>query len=89
MKFLKYIKKTGEYDILYTDETGFDKYLYRERGLVKKGEKVFGKILGRKFQRRTSLVAGLIDNEFFVSMIYKDTMKSDLFEEWFERMLIP
>lgn len=25
-------KKTGEYDILYTDETGFDKYLYRERG---------------------------------------------------------
>lgn len=22
-------------------------------------------------------------------MIYKDTMKSDLFEEWFERMLIP
>lgn len=35
------------------------------------------------------MVAGLIDNEFFAPMIYKDTMKSDLFEEWFEKMLIP
>ena len=44
-------RKLGEYNILYTDETGFDKYLYRERGWAKKGEKVFGKIFGRKFQR--------------------------------------
>lgn len=31
----------------------------------------------------------MIDNDFFSPMIYQDTMKSDLFEEWFEKMLIP
>ena len=53
-----------------------------------RGEKVYEKISGRRFER-TSIVAGQVDGEFIAPMIYKESMTSDFFVEWFKTQLLP
>ncbi|KYQ26562.1 transposase, partial [Streptococcus pneumoniae] len=50
--------------------------------------KVYEKISGRRFER-TSIVAGQVDGEFIAPMIYKKSMTSDFFVEWFKTQLLP
>ncbi|VMW64638.1 degenerate transposase [Streptococcus pneumoniae] len=70
------------------DETGIDRYLYRPYARAPRGEKVYEKISGRRFER-TSIVAGQVDGEFIAPMIYKKSMTSDFFVEWFKTQLLP
>ena len=74
--------------IVYIDETGIDRYLYRPYARVPRGEKVYEKISGRRFERN-SIVAGQVDGEFIAPMIYKESMMSDFFVEWFKTQLLP
>lgn len=74
--------------IVYIDETGIDRYLYRPYAGAPRGEKVYEKISGRRFER-TSIVAGQVDGEFIAPMIYKKSMTSDFFVEWFKTQLLP
>ena len=69
--------------VVYIDETGIDRCLYRPHARAPKGEKVYEKISGRRFER-TSIVAGQVDGEFIAPMIYKESMTSDLFVKWFK-----
>ena len=59
--------------VVYIDETGMDRYLYRPYVRAPRGEKVYEKISGRHFER-TSIVAGQVDREFIAPMIYKESM---------------
>ena len=63
--------------VVYIDETGIDRYLYRPYARAPRGEKVYEKISGRRFER-TSIVTGQIDGEFIAPMIKKESMTSDL-----------
>ena len=74
--------------VVYIGETGIDRYLYRPYALAPRGEKVYEKIIGRHFER-TSIVAGQVDGEFIAPMIYKESMMSDFFVEWFKTQLLP
>ena len=74
--------------VVYIDETGVDRYLYRPYARAPRGEKVYEKISGRRFER-TSIVAGQVDGEFIASMIYKKSMTSNFFVEWFKTQLLP
>ncbi|SNI25147.1 degenerate transposase [Streptococcus pneumoniae] len=62
--------------IVYIDETGIDRYLYRPYAGAPRGEKVYEKISGRRFEQ-TSIVAGQVDGEFIAPMIYKESMMSN------------
>ena len=68
--------------VVYIDETGIDRYLYLYRPYARapRGEKVYEKISGRRFER-TSIVAGQVDGEFIAPMIYKESMTSNFFVE--------
>ena len=77
-----------DFPVVYIDETGIDRYLYRSYARVPRGEKVYEKINGRRFER-TSIVAGQVDGEFIAPMIYKESMTSDFFVELFKRRLLP
>jgi len=77
-----------EATIVYVDESGIDEHYHRERGRAPVGEKVFGDIPGRKFQR-TSIVAGLIDGKLVAPFQYSGTTDSALFEHWLENQLLP
>ena len=77
-----------DFPVVYIDETGIDRYLYHPYARAPRGEKVYEKISGRRFER-TSIVAGQVDGEFIAPMIYKESMTSDFFVEWFKRQLLP
>jgi len=53
-----------------------------------KGQRVFGKISGRKY-KRTSIVAGQSKNGIVAPLQYSGTMDSTLFLFWFTNILLP
>ena len=69
------------------DPEEFDEYYYRECGWSKRGISVEGKKRGFRYSR-INLVAGKIGDVLIGSMIYKETMKSEFFEEWFREILL-
>ena len=85
--FLKRIGQTDPATIVYVDEMGIDNFLYREYARAPKGQKVPGKISGKKF-RRTNIVAGKCGNKVFAPLQYQGSTDSQLFEYWFENMLL-
>ncbi len=76
-----------EENIAYVDETGIDRYLYREYGYAPGGQLVHGRIKGRKYER-TSLVAAQMGKEILVPCQYTGTMNHEMFEDWFENHLL-
>ena len=50
------IKDIPPEKIAYVDECGIDTYLYREYGYASRGQQVFGRISGRRYQR-----CGIVD----------------------------
>ena len=74
--------------IVYIDETRIDRYLYSPDARAPRGEKVYEKISGWRFER-TSIVAGQVDGEFIASMVYKESMMSDFFVKWFKTQFLP
>lgn len=82
------ISKICKDKIAYVDETGLDKYYYREYAYAPKGQAVHSKISGRKFER-TNIIAAQVGKEIVAPMQYKGTTDSMLFEYWFEHCLLP
>ena len=74
-------------EIIYIDETGFDEYYYREYGWSKRGVSIEGRKSGLRYSR-INLVAGKIGNALIGSMIYRQTMESEFFEEWFREIFL-
>ena len=87
-KYLEEIKDIPTDEIVYIDETGISTCIYREYGYAPRGEKVYAKISGKKFQR-TNIVSGKIGNKIIAPMQYNGTTDSVLFEFWFENCLLP
>ncbi len=70
------------------DETGIDRYLYREYGYAPKGEPVHGLIHGRRYAR-TGIVAAKMGDEVIAPCCYQGTMNHVMFEYWFKYQLLP
>ena len=73
---------------IYVDETGIQKYIYREYGYAPKGEKIHAEIYGRKF-KRVNIVAAKFAGKLIAPMQYRQSMTGSLFEFWFEHFLLP
>jgi transposase len=67
----------------YVDETGIDRYIYRDKVRAKRGEKVYTKVRGKKFER-LSIVAGKCGEHIVAPLVFSGTANSVLFEQWFE-----
>ena len=63
-----------------------DTYFYREHAWAVRGEKVYAKVAGRKYER-TSIVAGKCGKSVISALQYSGTMDSNLFEFWFKEIL--
>ena len=87
-EFLDILDNLKDLSVVYIGETGIDRYLYRPYARAPRGKKVYEKISGRRFER-TSIVSGQVDGEFIAPMIYKESMTSDFFVEWFKTQLLP
>ena len=67
-EFLDILNRLKDLPVVHIDETGIDRYLYRPSARAPRGEKVYEKISGRRFER-TSIVTGQVDGEFIAPMI--------------------
>ena len=74
--------------IVYIDETGIDTYLYRHKARAPRGEKVYDKVSGRRFER-ISVVAGQIGSKIIAPLLYHGTMTAELFIKWYQEQLLP
>jgi transposase len=71
----------------YVDESGINKYLYREYGYALRGVKVYGKVQGKKFER-LNIVAAKCGDKIIGQCEYRCNMNSALFELWFCEVLL-
>ena len=85
--FQRRIKRISAKKLIYVDECGIDKYLYREYGRALRGQPVMGKISGKKFNR-TNIVAGICQGKWVAPRQYDGSADSNLFEFWFENCLL-
>ena len=69
------------------DETGIERYLYREYGYGPRGQLVYDRIKGCKYMR-SSIVAAQMGNEILAPCQYTGTMNHELFEKWFQEHLL-
>jgi transposase len=73
---------------VYVDETGFDAPLMREYGYAPIGKKIIGEHTGKRFAR-TSLIAGLKENNPLAPMEFKGYCDTTVVLTWVKDMLIP
>ena len=67
---------------------GIDTFIFREYAYSKRGSKVTGRILGKKY-KRCGLVAGKLGKTIIAPFRYDGSMDSALFEHWFENCFMP
>ena len=85
------MKELAQYrpeQIAYVDESGIDSYLYREYGWSPRGQRLIGKISGRRY-KRVGIVAAKLGREIIAPLIFDGTMEHSLFEQWFTQCLLP
>ena len=85
--FLAEIAEIPVETIFYVDETGLDEAYCREKGRAKRGAKVYGSISGRKF-KRSNIVAAQCCGRIVAPMEYDGTTDHNVFETWFEKVLL-
>lgn len=73
---------------MYLDESGINRYIYREYGRSLRGEKVFGEISGTRFARE-SFISALSKGKFLSPMCFQGTCNTELFNTWLKKVLIP
>ena len=78
----------SDYQRVYLDETGFDRYLFRPYASSPKGQIVKAQISGKRYQR-LSLVSAQVGNRLIAPMVYQNTMTGAFFEAWFQQCLLP
>ena len=55
---------------MYVDESGIDKYMHQPYGYALKGEKIYGKISGRRFARE-NFIAAEVNKKIIAPMCYR------------------
>ncbi len=75
-------------NIAYVDESGIDRALFREYGYASRGERILSRISGRRYAR-VGVVAARMGKEILAPCRFQGTMDHELFEEWFEKHLLP
>ena len=81
------LKDARAEQLVYVDECGIDRYLYREYARALRGQKVHTKINGRKFTR-VNIMAGICQGKWVAPLQYNGTTDSVLFEFWFTNCLL-
>ena len=84
---MRKIKRISAKNLVYVDEAGIDQCLYRENARAPRGQKVMGRVSGRKY-KRTNIVAGICLGKWVAPLQYSGSTDCILFEQWFEQCLL-
>ncbi len=81
------IKNIPKEKIIYIDESGISTFLYKTHGYAKKGNKIYGKVSGRRYKRE-NFIAGYLNKKLIAPWCYTGSCDKDFFENWVEKSLI-
>lgn len=87
-RFLEAIKNIPEENRVYIDESGINKYLYRQYGRAQRGEEVYGAISGHRYHRK-SFIAAQNKSSILAPFCYTGSCNTTLFNTWLKKILIP
>lgn len=73
---------------MYIDESGINKYLFRERARSDRGSQVYGATSGLRYARE-SFIAAKIESRILAPFCYRGTCDTKLFNIWLKQFLIP
>lgn len=82
------LETLDENDLVYIDESGCDEYYHRDHGRAPRGERIYGGVCGRKYQR-TNFIAGWCCGKALAPFQYAGTTDAFLVEGWLETYLLP
>lgn len=74
--------------LIYVDESGIDQGISRKFARAPRGQKIYGKISGKRIKRQ-SILAAQVNNKIIAPMIFEGTCYAELFEAWVEQVLVP
>lgn len=92
MAFLRELRRLiniyGADNVVYFDETGFQKHVTRTRGWALRGQKIFGDVRGNN-RKTTNLIMAQRRKEWLAPMLFEDSCNHTVVNTWLERELIP
>jgi putative transposase len=81
-------KQYGPENVVYIDETGFQKFAYRTHGWAPRGKKIYGDVSGNN-RKCTNLILARAGSRHFAPMMFEGTCDRKTFNTWLHRVLIP
>lgn len=78
----------GPENVVYIDETGFQKFAYRMHGWAPRGQKIYGDVSGNN-RKCTNLILARAGARHFAPMLFEGTCDAKTFNTWLHRVLIP
>lgn len=82
-----YYQSHGKENIVYFDESGFEKYSYRPHGWAPRGQKVYGDVSGNN-RKDVNLIMAQCRDRWLAPVIFKGSCCARLVNEWLENFLL-
>jgi len=92
MDFLKrlfrLVKSRGVENVVYFDESGFEKHSYRKHAWTRPGQKVYASVPGKR-EKRTNLIMAQRDGQWLAPETFEGSCDAGRVNEWLENNLLP
>ena len=92
MDFLKrlsrLVKSRGADNVVYFDESGFEKHSYRKHGWTRPGRKIYASVPGKR-EKRTNLIMAQRAGKWLVPETFEGSCDAGRVNEWLENKLFP
>ena len=82
-----YFKSHGKENIVYFDESGFEKHAYRPHGWAPRGQKIYGDVSGNN-RKDVNLIMAQRRGEWLAPVVFKGTCDSRLVNTWLKDFLL-
>lgn len=82
-----FFKSHGKDNIVYFDESGFEKHSYRPHGWAVRGKKVYGDVSGNN-RKDVNLIMAQRGREWLAPVVFKGSCNTKLVNTWIEDFLL-
>lgn len=81
-------RRRGAHNVVYFDESGFEKHSYRMHGWTRPGDKIYASVPGKR-ERRTNLLMAQRAEKWLAPETFEGTCDARRVNEWLEKQLLP
>ncbi len=82
-----FFKSHGKENIVYFDESGFDKHSYRPHGWAPRGQKIYGDVSGNN-RKDVNLIMAQRRERWLAPVVFKGSCNTELVNTWLKDFLL-